>query len=467
VPVLMTEFGYESGDSGQFDATMVWADQHGIGYLPWAWWVNDPSDDAASKLYALVDGADYHPKAPGGVKYHDHLAHLVVTPPSGGGGGGGGGSSASDYVPIVPDRVLDTRPESPVGYAGPKPSPGQTIELKVTAVGSSKLPENASAVVLNVTGTDAATAGFVTVWPCGSPQPTASNLNLQPGSTSPNLVISKIGTGGRVCLYTQPSAHLIADINGYMPAGSTYAPLVPERLLETRAEGQTGYIGGKPAAGATIELQITGAGTSKVPSNAIAAVLNVTGTGAAAAGYVTVWPCGTPRPTTSNLNIAAGGTAPNLVMAEIGDAGKVCLYTQSSMDLIADINGYVPEVSYYTPVLPERLLETRTDGQAGYTGGKPAGGSTIQLTVTGVGVANVPSSATAVVLNVTGIDPEATGYVTVWPCGTTQPTASNLNLAPGGISPNLVMSKIGAGGKVCIYTQSPAHLIADINGYWP
>ena len=39
---------------------------------------------------------------------------------------------------------------------------------------------------------------------------------------------------------------LLADINGYMPAGSRYVPVVPERLLETRAPGQIGYEAGKP-----------------------------------------------------------------------------------------------------------------------------------------------------------------------------------------------------------------------------
>jgi hypothetical protein len=460
VPVLMTEFGFVAGDTGEFDATMAWADQHGMGYLPWAWWVNDPSDDDASKLYALVDGADFHPKSPAGVKYHGHLAQLASA-------GGGSVRSATDYVPVVPDRVLDTRPGSQTGYSGAKPTAGQTIVLKVTARGSSMVPDGASAVVLNVTGTDATADGYVTVWPCGSPQPTASNLNLRPGVTSPNLVISKIGDSGTVCLFTQSGTHLVADVNGYMPAGSTYAPLVPERLLETRPNGQTGYVGPKPAAGAVIQLQITGAGVSKVPANAIAAVLNITGTGADGDGYVTVWPCGSTRPTASNLNIAAGGTAPNLVIAEIGDGGKVCLYTQSSMDLVADINGYVPEVSWYTPVLPERLLETRPEGQTGYTGGRPSAGTIIQLQVTGVGASQVPSNAAAVVLNVTGLGADAPGYVTVWPCGSPQPTASNLNLTPGAITPNLVMAKIGAGGKVCIVTQSAAHIVADINGYWP
>ena len=375
--------------------------------------------------------------------------------------------TAIDYVPVVPDRVLETRSPGQVGYSGDQPHAGQIVELDVTGRGTSLVPDDAAAVVLNVTGTNAATPGYVTVWPCGAPQPTASNLNLVPGVSSPNLVVSKIGTDGKVCLFTQGAADLLADINGYMPFGARYVPVVPERLLETRLVGQTGYSGGKPAAGSTIELQVTGAGVSAVPANAGAVVMNVTGTAAESSGYVTVWPCGTPQPNASNLNLVAGGTSPNLVVSKIGAGGKVCIFTQPSADLIADISGYVPAGSSYQPVVPERLLETRAAGQTGYSGSKPSAGATIELQVTGAGTTNVPASTNAVVLNVTGVGADAPGYVTVWPCGAQQPNASNLNLTTGGISPNLVMAKVGTDGKVCIFTQSSADLIADINGYWP
>jgi hypothetical protein len=32
--------------------------------------------------------------------------------------------------------------------------------------------------------------------------------------------------------------------------------------------------------------------------------------------------------------------------------------------------------------------------------------------------------------------------------------------------PNLVIAKVGSGGKVCLYTTTPTHLIADLNGYF-
>ena len=125
-----------------------------------------------------------------------------------------------------------------------------------------------------------------------------------------------------------------------------YNPVVPRRLLETRknvADGQLAYVGASPVpAGSTIELKVTG--QVEIPDDAAAVVLNVTGTNAAG-GYVTVYPCGTARPMASNLNLAAGATTANLVITKIGTDGKVCLYAQSGVDLIADINGWFPSTS--------------------------------------------------------------------------------------------------------------------------
>ena len=89
---------------------------------------------------------------------------------------------------------------------------------EVVVAGRGGVPTDASAVVLNVTVTGAQAAGFVTVYPCGTPRPNASNLNFATGSTIPNLVIAKVGAGGKVCLFTSAGTHLIADVNGYFLA---------------------------------------------------------------------------------------------------------------------------------------------------------------------------------------------------------------------------------------------------------
>jgi hypothetical protein len=162
----------------------------------------------------------------------------------------------------------------------------------------------------------------------------------------PNAVVTKIGAGGKICLYTQSATDLIADINGYFPAGSSYTSLVPARLLESRTDPGLATVDGQSlgvgvrAPGSVTEVQVTG--RAGVPADASAVVLNVTVTGAQGPGYVTVYPCGGNPPNASNLNYVAGSTVPNAVVTKIGAGGKICLYTQSATDLIADINGYFP-----------------------------------------------------------------------------------------------------------------------------
>ena len=115
--------------------------------------------------------------------------------------------------------------------------------------------------------------------------------------------------------------------------------------------------------------------------------------------------------------------------------------------------------------MPERLLDTRLEYQKGYTGARPVAGQTVELQVTGAGATKVPAGATSVVINVTGVSAPVDGLVTVSPSGTTRPSTSNLNLKVGAISTNLVISKNGTGGKVCLSTAGGTDLIADISGY--
>ena len=254
-------------------------------------------------------------------------------------------------------------------------------------------------------------------------------------------------------------------------AATAFVSLVPLRLLDTRpggptADGQFSGIGLRPANSVT---QLDVAGRAGVAANAAAVVLNVTVTEAQAPGYVTLYPCGGDPPTASNLNYVANSTIPNLVVVKVGASGRVCLFTQSVVHLVADVSGYFPPLSSLASLVPARLLDTRAgaptvDGQ-GSGIGKAAVGSVTQVQVGGR--AGIPGDAAAAVLNVTVTEAEAPGYVTVFPCGTEPPTASNLNYVGGQTIPNAVITKIGAGGKVCVFTQSAVHLVVDVNGFFP
>ena len=75
------------------------------------------------------------------------------------------------------------------------------------------------AVSLNVTVVGPTEAGFVTVYPCGQ-RPLTSNLNYTTDQTVPNAVITPVSADGNICLFSSANAYLIADIDGWLAAGS-------------------------------------------------------------------------------------------------------------------------------------------------------------------------------------------------------------------------------------------------------
>lgn len=81
VPVVTGEFGQTDGGNGFLTTFMTWADAHGVGYLPWAWWKVDPEESLSNSRYALITN-DNQPKYPSGTALHDHLAALPPDPPA-------------------------------------------------------------------------------------------------------------------------------------------------------------------------------------------------------------------------------------------------------------------------------------------------------------------------------------------------------------------------------------------------
>jgi hypothetical protein len=369
--------------------------------------------------------------------------------------------SATDVQPLVPSRLLDTREGNgaPVGKVGPD----STIDLQVAGRGG--VPAvGVGAVVLNVTATEPTADGYVTVFPTGIAHPLASNLNLTAHQTVPNLVVVKVGVGGRVSLFNQQGAtHLIVDVSGWFPEGSGLRPVAPTRVLDTR-DG-TGAPVGSIGPGSTAHLQI--AGRAGLPAAGVGAVvLNVTVTEPTQSGFITAYPSGTPQPLASNLNFTSGLTVPNLVITKVGADGAVDLFNSAGQtQLVADVAGWFPASSALRAIEPVRLLDTRS-GNGAPVGAVP-GGSSIDLQITGR--EGLPATGmAAVVINVTATEATADGFVTVYPTGVTRPTASNLNVRPGQTVPNLAVVKVGASGRISLFNSAGSiHLVADVVGWFP
>ena len=86
------------------------------------------------------------------------------------------------------------------------------------------------------------------------------------------------------------------------------------------------------------------------------------------------------------------------------------------------------------------------------------------------GVSGVPTDATAIVANVTVVDPQSSGYLTVFPTGVTRPNTSTHNFASGENFANMVVMQVGAGGYISVFDYldsggGSVHVLIDIVGY--
>src|SRR5690606_18446471 len=142
---------------------------------------------------------------------------------------------------------------------------------------------------------------------------------------------------------------------------------------------------------------------------------------------------------TSTLNYGPGDTVPNGALAQLSPGGTLCIMSKATSHVIVDVAGYVPAGTIgLSAISPERILDTRPGGPAlidGAATGTPdrlAAGETIEIDVRGRG--SVPETAAAVLFNVTAVNVDGPGYLTLFPCTDTMPTASNVNFTqPGSI----------------------------------
>jgi hypothetical protein len=331
------------------------------------------------------------------------------------------------------------------------------VTLEVAIGGHNDVPIDAVAVALNITVTSPLADGYLTAYPCGDLPPT-SNLNYASDQTVPNFVVSALSPDGSVCIDTTAVVDVVVDLAGYVPAGSPLVMLpTPARIVDSR---QALGVSTRMPAGQEIQVQV--GGVEGVPVDGRLVLFNATVANPSGAGYLTVYPCGEVRPDTSTLNYAVGANVPNFVFAKLGAAGRICLYSYAPTDVIIDMAGYVPAVGADLVPLdsPERLLDTRF-GVGGPGGKLTTAGRDLSL----AGAGHIPSTASAVIVNLTATQATTDGYVSAFPCGGAVPTVSNLNVTPGLDVANLAIVKLSPDGHLCFATNTAVDVIADVTGY--
>ena len=420
---------------------------------------------------------------------------------------GSSATASGGFHAVNPTRILDTRngtgiSNGPIRIGDGSQSSTNPIfraddranhDLQVTGVAG--IPTSGvSAVLLNLTAVEPPTSGYITVGPrpAGTGDvfndqftygswPNASNLNTQPGQTVPNLVLARVGAGGKIRLYNfNYPTHMVADVAGWFDTsaltstsrGSSFFGVPPQRVLDTRnGIGEASAVsGGKfaPLDSRTFTI----AGIAALPNNVESVVLNITAVSPTGTGWVTAYPDNTTRPDASNLNLNPGKDGSNLAVVKVGSNGKIRLFVaEAGTHLIVDVFGYfkaaVGAEGRTTTINPTRIFDTRNG--IGTTKAPMNAGQTRPVQV--AGAFGIPSNATAVYLNVTSVNASAWGWLAIWPTGLPMPTSSNVNFPGGSIVPNMAIVQLGTGGTLQIYNDAgvsgttSSDVLIDVLGY--
>ncbi|HET9169521.1 MAG TPA: hypothetical protein VFN97_08790 [Actinospica sp.] len=134
----------------------------------------------------------------------------------------------------------------------------------------------------------------------------------------------------------------------------------------------------------------------------------------------------------------------------------------------------VQTASEYTAFGPFRILDTRAGTGAAKAAIAAHGTLKFKVVGTGGNGVSVPTGATAVVLNVTATQVNASGVLTVYNnedadgYSIDRPETSNLNFGKGQTVANLVVVPVGADGTVDFYNGSTGttQVVADVQGYY-
>ncbi len=155
----------------------------------------------------------------------------------------------------------------------------------------------------------------------------------------------------------------------------------------------------------------------------------------------------------------------------MGEDGSVALEGWS-IDDVAFENTVVENVCRTAPPAPTdfyttppcRLVDTREANA-------PNGGPVLQpgqtRTFVLTGACGIPADAKALSLNVTVVNPGASGFLSLFPADQTANT-STINFQPGVNRANNTMITLSAGGGIQVkaVTTAPVHLLLDVNGWF-
>ena len=352
----------------------------------------------------------------------------------------------STLVALTPCRLLDTRGAEP------------PMSLSVETLGKCEIPEASSSLSVVITVADSTSAmGYLTAWSGIGSRPIISNLNWSKvHETRANSTLVELSSNGTFAIdLSSPSPVIVDVLAAFVPAQSSTSgrlvPIRPLRVIDTRRNTTT------PDAGSTVSVLLP----ESFPDDTLAVAANITIVSSTGPGYVSVFPSGASQTNSSILNVdAVDQTRASDVIAKVVNR-EMTVFTSVSANIIVDITGWFTGPSAQSSdsglLITDRghrVLDTRASGIIHDDG-------TIVVPVEGA-----PTSAAAVFTNVTMIDSADTGWVSVYPAGTTRPDTSTVNGSDTiGATPNSAVVPLGVGG-LTVYSSVRTHVAIDILGWF-
>lgn len=146
----------------------------------------------------------------------------------------------------------------------------------------------------------------------------------------------------------------------------------------------------------------------------------------------------------SSPTVNSSGSVPVTVTNSAGTSSASVLFTYTG-------------TAAFTSETPTRIYDSRNTSPL-----VPGSPRTIQVS----GLANVPSNATAVAVNVTAIQPTGVGNLRVYPAGDSTPNVSTVNYIPGQTVANYDIVGL-SGGQMTLQTfGSTVNVAVDVTGYF-
>ena len=203
--------------------------------------------------------------------------------------------------------------------------------------------------------------------------------------------------------------------------------------------------------------------TLDAPDDAVAALVNLTGTGAKTPGSFTIEDCDA-RPAgargTTSLQFAPDSAIATMAVAPLSADDTFCVWRSAPAHSIVDVIGYLTaggERVWVDPVVPSRITDTRT--QATCTPAQECHEGPVEHE----GIRHIPTSdASARLANITTTRSDGWGWLQAGRCDDVGPGRmfSNLNFVEVGARANLVLMEGGDAGT-CAYVYTGTHVIVD------